>query len=163
VIDLRRILVPTDFGEHSRNALNYGAALADKFRAALTLLHVLPYDVLVPPDPMLAAPVPVPPPVGQEDDARAALDRLRADPKLDGLDVATEVVRGDPAEEIVRYARQREIDLIVLGTHGHTGLAHLLTGSTAERVVRRAPCPVLTVHHPEHEFVVPDEGEGGDV
>jgi len=61
-----------------------------------------------------------------------------------------------PAEAIVDYARQAEIDLIIMGTHGRTGMSQLLVGSVAERVVRTAPCPVLTVKHPEHEFVHPD-------
>jgi nucleotide-binding universal stress UspA family protein len=62
----------------------------------------------------------------------------------------------DPAEEIVNYAATNGIDLIVLGTHGRGGMAHLLLGSVAEKVVRTAPCPVLTVRHPEREFVTPD-------
>ena len=61
-----------------------------------------------------------------------------------------------PAAAIVDYARREQIDLIVMGTHGRGGVAHLLMGSVAERVVRTAPCPVLTVRHPEHEFVLPD-------
>lgn len=71
------------------------------------------------------------------------------------LNVVPEVAEGTPFEEIVRFARDKDIDLIVMGTHGHTGLAHLFLGSVAEKVVRRAPCPVLTVRHPEHEFVHP--------
>ena len=62
---------------------------------------------------------------------------------------------GGPYLEIVRYAQERQIDLIVMGTHGHGFTSHMLTGSVAEKVVRKAPCPVLTVHHPEHEFVIP--------
>jgi nucleotide-binding universal stress UspA family protein len=62
----------------------------------------------------------------------------------------------NPAEEIVRYAQAHSIDLIVMGTHGRSAVAHLLMGSVAERVVRTAPCPVLTVRHPEREFVIPD-------
>ena len=65
----------------------------------------------------------------------------------------------NPAEEIVKYAKAHAIDLIVMGTHGRGALAQLLVGSVAERVVRTAPCPVLTVRHPEHEFIVPDAGE----
>jgi K+-sensing histidine kinase KdpD len=61
-----------------------------------------------------------------------------------------------PAEAITRYATSEDVDLIVMGTQGRSGLSHLLAGSVAERVVRHAPCPVLTVRHPEHEFVVPD-------
>ena len=63
---------------------------------------------------------------------------------------------GKPDTEIMRYAAERDIDLIVMGTHGRTGLAHALMGSVAERVVRRAPCPVLTVRQSEHEFILPD-------
>ncbi len=62
---------------------------------------------------------------------------------------------GGPYVEIVRYAKERDIDLIVMGTHGRGFVAHMLMGSVAEKVVRRAPCPVLTVRHPEHDFVVP--------
>ena len=61
-----------------------------------------------------------------------------------------------PAETIVAYAKTQAVDVIVIGTHGRSGLAHLFMGSVAERVVRFAPCPVLTVHHPEHEFIAPD-------
>ena len=64
---------------------------------------------------------------------------------------------GGPYVEIVRYAQERTIDLIVMGTHGRGFVAHMLMGSVAEKVVRKAPCPVLTVRHPEHEFVIPDE------
>ena len=63
---------------------------------------------------------------------------------------------GGPYVEIVRYAQERDIDLIVMGTHGRGFVAHMLMGSVAEKVVRKAPCPVLTVRHPEHEFVIPD-------
>lgn len=66
-----------------------------------------------------------------------------------------EVLLGAPHVEIVRYARKEEMDLIVLATHGRTGLAHALIGSVAEKVVQMAPCPVLTIKHPEHEFIMP--------
>jgi nucleotide-binding universal stress UspA family protein len=65
------------------------------------------------------------------------------------------VREGPPVVEIVRYARDAEIGLIVIGTHGRGGLAHVFLGSVAENVVRKAPCPVLTVRHPQHEFVMP--------
>ena len=64
-------------------------------------------------------------------------------------------LEGDPATEIARYAQDANMDLIVMGTHGHSGLAHMLLGSVTEKVVRKSPCPVLTVRHPEHEFVHP--------
>jgi nucleotide-binding universal stress UspA family protein len=65
-------------------------------------------------------------------------------------------VSGTPALAIVTYAKDANLDLIVMGTHGRGGMAHVLMGSVAEKVVRTAPCPVLTVRHPEHEFVLPD-------
>ena len=74
---------------------------------------------------------------------------------LERFSVHPEVREGTPFAEIVRCARDKDIDLIVMGTHGHTGLAHMLLGSVTEKVVRKAPCPVLTVRHPEHEFVHP--------
>lgn len=89
------------------------------------------------------------------DACRERLDRAVGEIATDGLQVQPLVLNGVPFVEIVRCARDREADLIVLGTHGRSGLAHLLIGSVAERVVRKAPCPVLTVKHPEHEFVMP--------
>jgi nucleotide-binding universal stress UspA family protein len=72
-----------------------------------------------------------------------------------GLSVVSDVALGRPFMEIIRYAKDNQMDLIVLGTHGRSGLRHVLLGSVAERVVRKAPCPVLTIRHPEHEFVMP--------
>jgi nucleotide-binding universal stress UspA family protein len=67
------------------------------------------------------------------------------------------VLSGTPHAEIVRFAKEQEFDLIVMGTHGRGFVAHAVVGSVAEKVVRHAPCPVLTVHNPQHEFVVADE------
>jgi nucleotide-binding universal stress UspA family protein len=88
--------------------------------------------------------------------ARRLEDRLTADDRT-RLNAHTALETSDrPAEAIVDYARQAGIDLIVMGTHGRSGMSQLLVGSVAERVVRTAPCPVLTVKQPEHEFVVPE-------
>ena len=83
------------------------------------------------------------------------MERVVREQGLGHLKVHPEVLEGAPFAEIVRYAREKDVDLIVMGTHGHTGLAHVLVGSVTEKVVRKAPCPVLTVRHPEHEFVHP--------
>jgi nucleotide-binding universal stress UspA family protein len=155
MIDLRRILVPTDFSKHSENALTYATALAEKFGAELYLLHVVQDLALYVPD-ALALGAPVSPPMEQfTTAAQAALSRLIADNQLNRFRARAEVREGTAFYEIIRYAREADIDLIVMGTHGHTGLAHVLLGSVTEKVVRKAPCPVLTVRHPEHEFVHP--------
>jgi nucleotide-binding universal stress UspA family protein len=155
MIELHRILVPTDFSKSSANALTYAAAFAEKFGASVHLLHVVQDLALFIPEAIMAVP-PMAPPVEQFlAAAREALDRAVHGLARPGLVVHPEVAEGVPAEEILRVARERDVDLIVMGTHGHTGLAHVLLGSIAEKVVRRAPCPVLTVRHPEHEFVHP--------
>jgi nucleotide-binding universal stress UspA family protein len=155
MIDLHRILVPTDFSKFSANALTYGAAFAEKFGAELYLLHVVQDLALFIPEAVLVVP-PVLPPVEQFlSAARVALDRVIAGLNLPGVTVHPAVAEGTPFDEIIRFAREKDVDLIVMGTHGHTGLAHILMGSVAEKVVRKAPCPVLSVRHPEHEFVHP--------
>ena len=155
MIDLHRILVPTDLSKHSTNALNYAVAFAEKFGAELHLLHVVQDLSMLLPDPVIAGP-PVMPPVDQLTGAvRAALDRTIAEHHLGHLTVQAHVREGTPFYEIVRFAAEKDIDLIVMGTHGRSGLAHVLLGSVTEKVVRKAPCPVLTVRHPEHEFVHP--------
>jgi nucleotide-binding universal stress UspA family protein len=155
MIDLHRILVPTDFSKHSENALLYAVAFAEKFDAELHLLHVVQDLALFVPDTVAGTP-PIVPPVDQlTASVREALDRVIREHGLERLRVCPEVREGTPFYEIIRCARDKDIDLIVMGTHGRSGLAHVLLGSVSEKVVRKAPCPVLTVRHPEHEFVHP--------
>jgi nucleotide-binding universal stress UspA family protein len=155
LINLHRILVPTDFGKSAENALTYAVAFAEKFGAEVHLLHVVQDLALFIPEAVMIAP-PLAPPVEQfVSAARTALERVVGETARPGIALHPAVAEGTPAEEIVEFARRLDIDLIVMGTHGHTGLAHVLMGSVAEKVVRRAPCPVLTVRHPEHEFVHP--------
>src|SRR6266446_3910609 len=157
MIDLHRILVPTDFSKHSHNALMYAVAFAEKFGAELYLLHVVQDLALFIPDAVTATP-PLAPPVEQlTAAARAALEDVVRKSEFQGVPHHSEVREGTPFYEIIRFAREADIDLIVMGTHGHSGLAHVLLGSVTEKVVRKAPCPVLTVRHPEHEFVHPWE------
>jgi nucleotide-binding universal stress UspA family protein len=149
-LELRQILVPTDFSDESRAALAYGAALAGTFKASLHLLHIL--QTLVAPDP-----VPVQYETRQLETAIEAtaweeLRRLLAsDDEYARLNVTLTIERGLPASEIIRYAKEHAIDLISMGTHGRGGLKRLILGSVAENVVRGAPCPVLTIHHSERE------------
>jgi nucleotide-binding universal stress UspA family protein len=86
---------------------------------------------------------------------RAALERVIKENQLQRFQASAEVREGTPFYEIIQFAKEKDIDLIVMGTHGHTGLVHVLMGSVTEKVVRKSPCPVLTVRHPEHEFVHP--------
>jgi nucleotide-binding universal stress UspA family protein len=88
-----------------------------------------------------------------KESAREAMEQMRAE--LGDVEVEIQVLVGAPHVEIVRFARSEEIDLVAVATHGRTGLAHALIGSVAEKVVQMAPCPVLTIKHPEHEFVLP--------
>src|SRR5262245_48940267 len=155
MIDLHRILVPTDFSKHSQNAIRYAAAFAEKFGAELHLLHVVQDLSVFVPDAINVTPLVTPPVEQLLASVRTALDRLIKDQSLQRFNVRTVAVEGAPFYEIIRYSKEQDIDLIIMGTHGHTGLVHVLMGSVAEKVVRKAPCPVLTVRHPEHEFVHP--------
>jgi nucleotide-binding universal stress UspA family protein len=155
MIDLKRILVPTDFSKHSENALHYGAAFAEKFGAELYLLHVVQDLAVFIPDAVTVTP-PIGPPIEElTASVRGALERLIQENNLQRFPVHPEVREGTPFYEIIQFANEKEIDLIVMGTHGHTGLAHVLMGSVTEKVVRKASCPVLSVRHPEHEFIHP--------
>jgi nucleotide-binding universal stress UspA family protein len=157
MIALKNVLVATDFGPASESALRYGRALARGFDAALHVLHVTENVFARAMDGYGYAAIP---PQVQEDLERAG--RRQTEELLDDEDrrelhaTAVTVTSNSPADAIVRYARTNGIDLIVMGTHGRGPISHLLLGNVAERVVRMAPCPVLTVRHPEHEFVFPD-------
>jgi nucleotide-binding universal stress UspA family protein len=157
MIALKNILVATDFSEPSDAALAYGRALARTFGATLHVVHVVDtVPTLVYGAEAYAVSMPE---LQQEieDTARKQLADLLVDNDRPPLPARPVVLTSNaPAAAIVGYAKGERIDLIVAGTHGRGGVAHLLMGSVAERVVRTAPCPVLTVRHPEHEFVIPD-------
>jgi nucleotide-binding universal stress UspA family protein len=155
MIDLHRILVPTDFSKSSSNALVYGSAFAEKFGAELYLLHVVQDLTWFVPEAILVAPAAMPPLEQFVTASQTALERAIKELNRPGIKTHPVVREGTPFDTIIKYAREIDVDLIVMGTHGHTGLAHVLLGSVAEKVVRKAPCPVLTVRHPEHEFVHP--------
>jgi nucleotide-binding universal stress UspA family protein len=151
MINLRTILVPSDFSECSDEALQYGLELARRFGASLHLLHVVPDPVA---QPWAAEGFSVPVFEVVEKWQKQAEERLRGTvPDADRHRVTVVSVIATPYAEILAYAAAHDVDLIVMGTHGRSGVSHLLLGSIAERVVRRAPCPVLTVRRPEHGFV----------
>jgi nucleotide-binding universal stress UspA family protein len=152
VINLKRILVPTDFSESARHALLYGTSFAREYEGELLLLHVVENLTVGYASDLF------PVPMAEVFDeisgyAKAELAKLGAEVREKGIRVREMVVQGKPSAEIVRVAREETADMIVLGTHGKGMLDKALFGSTAERVIRRAPCPVLTVGLEEHEFV----------
>ena len=132
MIRVQQILYATDFSSYSNQAYFHAVALAENHGASLTILFVLPSNWS-----------------GEDgedrDYWRQQLEQIR--PLDPGIRVRHVLLDGDPAAEIVRYAQEMNMDLIVMGTHGRTGLQHVLLGSVAEKVVRLAPCPVLTIRH----------------
>jgi nucleotide-binding universal stress UspA family protein len=155
VIKMKRVLVPTDFSESARHALTYGTSFAREYGAELVLLHVVENVTVGYASDLFPVPMAE---VFQEISgfAKAELAKLAAEARQREVAVTEVVVQGKPSAEIVRYAAETAVDMIVLGTHGKGVLDQALFGSTTERVVRRAPCPVLTVRMVEREFV---EGE----
>jgi nucleotide-binding universal stress UspA family protein len=152
VINLKRILVPTDFSESAKKALLYGTSFSREYGSELLLLHVVENLTVGYASDLF------PVPMAEVFDeisgyAKGELSKLGAQAKGKGIVVREMVVQGKPSAEIVRVAREETSDMIVLGTHGKGMLDKALFGSTAERVIRRAPCPVLTVGLQEHEFV----------
>jgi len=154
MIKINRVLVPIDFSEFSYQALKYGQEFCDKFDAELHLLHILEIHVTTTPQFTMGLAIPD----RQEESQELVMEKMS---QLPGNDWATdkkvvrETAHGSPFVEIVKYAREHEIDVIILGTHGRTGLSHVFMGSVAENVVRQAPCPVLIVSKEGHQFVAP--------
>ncbi|HVS21620.1 MAG TPA: universal stress protein [Pyrinomonadaceae bacterium] len=148
----RNILFPTDFTPHARSALKYAAAFARASRGRVVLLSVQTAKV---PANLMTLPARV-----LEDQETKWLLQLRnqvkdllTDPLFDGLVVEPVIVEGEPAHEIANAVRDYDIDLVTVVTHGRRGLAHALWGSTAEEIIAEAPCPVLTIRPPQHDFV----------
>ena len=152
-IDIRTVLCPVDFSECSNHALEYAKAFAQTHQARLILVHVIPPSVYAAPaDPFLSD---LSTQYEQQlrESAEKQLHTLTLEIEKQGLRVSAETLNGPAYLQIAEAAKREESDLIVMGTHGLTGIKHALMGSVAEKVVRMAPCPVLTVKHPEHDFV----------
>lgn len=155
MITLKKILVPTDFSEFSTHAVKYGCEFARRFGAELHLVSVVEDVYPLIPESGMLLPSAANYLTELKQSAEATL-ASRPDPAwVQGLTVVREVLIGAAFLEIIRYAKEQDIDLIVIGTHGRTGLIHALMGSVAEKVVRKAPCPVLTVRPEGHDFVMP--------
>jgi nucleotide-binding universal stress UspA family protein len=149
---LKSILVPMDFSPSAQKALHYALSFAEQFGATITLLNVV--EPAVYPTELGYIPVEIDALHKTiETSAREKLAQL-AQEQIEPRFRANTLVRvGRPYHEIITAARELNVDLIVIATHGYTGFKHVLLGSTAERVVRHAPCPVLTVREREHDFV----------
>lgn len=154
MVPIRRILFPTDFSEPAEHAWLFALQFAQDFSAEVHVLHVVAppprlteaYSMNFDPEKFAAV---------LTAEAQTSLDRLVGGAEARNLTFHREVRIGVDFHEIIDYARKHQIDLIVMATHGRTGLAHALVGSVAEKVVRKAPCPVLTVKHPAMQFEVP--------
>jgi nucleotide-binding universal stress UspA family protein len=156
MIRLKTVLVATDFSTTADAALNYGRELARTFGAKLRVLHVAD-NIMTRYAFEGAAPLPYDVQVEYERAGRERVEGLLRDDDRRELRAETILRTSNmPADEIVEEAKASGADIIVVGTHGRGALAHLFLGSVAERVVRMAPCPVLTIRNPEHEFLVPD-------
>jgi len=141
MITISRILHPTDFSADSARALDYATTLAQQFNAELHLLHVHT-EALLNVSPPIAGFMPP----GYQDEVNKGLQAELAKLAKDtNITIVRKLLEGNVVTEVTRYAKDNHMDLIVMGTHGRTGLKHMLIGSVAEKVVRHASCPVLTI------------------
>jgi nucleotide-binding universal stress UspA family protein len=160
MLPIRHILHPTDFSDPSRPAFTLACALARDFGAELTVLNVSPPPVASVVD-GVAVDVAPDDPAAEREQMLARLEQMAGiDPQVR---IVPEWARGDPVREILRVAQEGKSDLIVMGTHGRGGLMRLLMGSVAEGVMRKAPCPVLTLkgQHPKDEAPEPEAAVAG--
>lgn len=148
---INRILVPIDFSDYSKNALKYAADFARIFKAKIFLIYVIE-PVIYPADFSIGQVTIPTPDVDMNARAQSELDNLAKSFVESSLEVETIIKSGKPFVEINETASEKDIDLIIIASHGHTGVEHLLFGSTAEKVVRKAPCPVLTIREPVKGF-----------
>lgn len=156
MIQLSNILMPTDFSEVSLVSVKYARSLAEQYEATLHCIHVVDesyqYWAGLGPEGVPAGP-------SYEDLIRQSREYMREfiDRQLSGMSVpvVTDILAGRPFMEIIRYAREKSIDMIVIATHGRSAIQQVLLGGTTEKVVRKAPCPVLTVRQGQHEFEMP--------
>ncbi|NQV14648.1 universal stress protein [bacterium] len=149
-----KILVPTDFSESARYALPFATDLAQKYKADLHILHIV--EPIVAPVDFAWGTYSYPDIEKQLSGyVEESMSKIVHDQIPEGIVAETTTLHGKPWREIVSFAKENEIDLIVMATHGLSGLSHALYGSTAEKVIRKAHCPVLTVRHPDVNFEMP--------
>lgn len=158
MITTKTILLPTDGSEYSGKAIACALSFAKQYGAQLVALHVIDQrweDQTRHTFTEVRQSVLKEAKERREEEARRIVGEVADGANNVGVGVETRIVTGFPVEEILRVGKELQADLIIMGTHGRTGIAHALLGSVAEKVVRRAPCPVLTIHREEHDFVAP--------
>lgn len=148
-LTINKILVPIDFSDYSKNSLRYSIFMAQQFNAEISLVYVVE-PIIYPPDFSMGQVVL--PAADDRDVFTRASEELAKNEAPSGLKIRTIIKTGKPFIEIIETAREENSDLIIIATHGHTGVEHILFGSTAEKVVRKAPCPVLTLRDPIKGF-----------
>jgi len=152
MINLKKILCPIDHSDGSKEALKYAVSFAMKNEAKLYLLHIIDIRSFDESIDTMAAQIPNDETIKQLKTKlfECIPEEIRSDMQIEAL-----VVQGIPFAEIISIAKTNKVDMIVMGTHGRTGLAHIMIGSVSEKVVRKAHCPVLTVRQSGHKFVMP--------
>jgi nucleotide-binding universal stress UspA family protein len=148
---IRKVLIPIDFSDYSKKALGYCVDFAKKFNAEITLVYVIE-PAIYPADLSMGQMVIPQPEIDHTENSKKELEELAKTEIGNQLSYNTTVKTGKPFIEIIETASEIDADLIIMSTHGHTGVEHLLFGSTAEKVVRKAPCPVLTLREPIKGF-----------
>jgi universal stress protein A len=146
MLPFKKIICPIDFSDPSYEALENAVEMASYFKAELCLLHVVPQTSGIPPDPLYAFEGPEEYKHLQLEDAELQLNELMKSRIPKDVQSQAKIEQGEAADEILRAAREEGADVIVIATHGLTGWRHMVFGSVAEKVVRTAPCPVLTIH-----------------
>ena len=158
--EIKKVLVPIDFSDYSKSSLRYAVNFAKQFNAEIYLIYVLE-PVIYPPDFSMGQ-IAIPSVNAEWDErAREELENLAKTEIPEGVSVKIILKNGKPFLEIIDTASEENIDLIIIATHGHSGVEHILFGSTAEKVVRKAPCPVLTLREPVKGFMFRDEMKKG--
>ncbi|MCD6124391.1 universal stress protein [bacterium] len=154
MVNIKKILIPTDFSENSKIALPFAVDLARKYGAELHILHVFDEQLLTP----IFYEVGGDPKKYFEklrNEFDAAVNSFLSGIDTNGIKITSHITSGTPFVEIIRYAREKGIDLIVMGTHGRSGIAHMFLGSVTEKVLRKAECPVMVIRNPELKFEKP--------
>jgi len=152
MLEIKKILIPTDFSDYSRYALRYAVAFARSFGAKLFLFHSCEHSVLGAGTEAYHFSVPEYM-TEVEKNEKLRLEDWTAEVAREKIEVEPLFAVGTAYSTIVDAAREMDVDMIILATHGRKGVSHLVFGSTAEKVVRLSPCPVLTIKYPEHEFI----------